>query len=164
MTRIQLQNNDKGHWDYLHIYIYTYIYIHTYTYWTYISSCQHVIHLSDCWSFSFEEWHRLFWFFHITQQCHRKLPLIFLPPRKVIVIDIDPFNFHSTHLQSIVLPIFTSLSKITNNLLFDHPAMPQTITLWFSHHQSLFRQSKLPLTFTSALWIRLFSFKIFYQK
>ena len=61
---------------------------------------------------------------HITQQCHRQLPLIFLPPSKVT--DIDPFNFHSTQLQSIVFPIFTPQSKITDNLLFDHPAMTQT--------------------------------------
>ena len=73
-------------------------------------------------------------YFHITQQCHRQLPLIFQPPSKVT--DIDPFNFHSTQLQSIVFPIFTPLSKITDNLLFDHPAMTQTITLWFSHSKA----------------------------
>ena len=32
MTRVQLQNNDEGHWDYLHIYRYIYIYIYTHIY------------------------------------------------------------------------------------------------------------------------------------
>ena len=31
MTRVQLRNNDEGHWDYLHIYIYVYIHIYTHT-------------------------------------------------------------------------------------------------------------------------------------
>ena len=32
MTRVQLQNYDEGHWDYLHIYIYIYIHTHIYIY------------------------------------------------------------------------------------------------------------------------------------
>ena len=32
MTRVQLQNNDEGHWDYLHIYLYIYLHIYIYIY------------------------------------------------------------------------------------------------------------------------------------
>ena len=31
MTRVQLQNNDEGHWDYLHIYIYIHTHIYMYS-------------------------------------------------------------------------------------------------------------------------------------